>query len=196
MKINKILWAVIGFLALALGVSVLVNLGVIEFGRAESDVHAVTIEQDIGDEQGVSNEQEIRDEQDVVFELRDLVMTMEHGLDLPEGVVLVTLSFNVKNVGSEPYTFTEEHIALFDAKENRYMVSDVFDGRVNPLLYSANINPNTSRKFSVVFEVPAGQLYSVGYTDKITHIGVEKFIDKISGHTYEYANFDEMAKIK
>ena len=33
------------------------------------------------------------------------------------GVVLVTLSFNVKNVGSEPYTFTEEHIALFDAKE-------------------------------------------------------------------------------
>ena len=25
---------------------------------------------------------------------------------------------------------------------------------------------------------------------------LEKFIDKISGHTYEYANFDEMAKIK
>lgn len=191
MKSNKILWAVIGFLALALGVSVLINLGIIEFGgKGASDIMGIS------DGLVVNDEQEIPDEQDVVFELRDLVMTMEHGLDLPEGVVLVTLSFNVKNVGSEPYTFTEEHIALFDAKENRYMVSDVFDGRVNPLLYSANMNPNTSRNFSVVFEVPAGQLYSVGYTDNIIHIGVEKFIDKISGHTYEYANFDEMAKIK
>lgn len=95
MKSNKILWAVIGFLALALGVSVLINLGIIEFGgKGASDIMGIS--------EGlvVNDEQEIPDEQDVVFELRDLVMTMEHGLDLPEGVVLVTLSFNVKNVGS------------------------------------------------------------------------------------------------
>jgi hypothetical protein len=105
MKSNKILWGgVIGFLALALGVSVLINLGIIEFGgKGASDIMGISEGLDVNDEQ------EIRDEQDVVFELRDLVMTMEHGLDLPEGVVLVTLSFNVKNVGSEPYTFTEEH---------------------------------------------------------------------------------------
>ncbi|MEA4868681.1 hypothetical protein SDC9_86289 [bioreactor metagenome] len=91
-KSNRLQKSYIGFLALALGVSVLINLGIIEFGgKGASDIMGIS--------EGlvVNDEQEIPDEQDVVFELRDLVMIMEHGLDLPEGVVLVTLSFNVKH---------------------------------------------------------------------------------------------------
>lgn len=87
------------------------------------------------------------------------------GMTVWAGVVLVTLSFNVKNVGSEPYTFTEEHIALFDAKEKwRNLLIKSLGTHMNmPILMKWQRSSNgTTRSRSHLFSHVAG-LLKVGH---------------------------------
>ncbi len=177
MKSTKLLWAIIICLALGLGVSVLYNMGIINI----SD----------GLKQVVAPNKTLK-----VFHLTNMKMTLDREWSLPKGSAIMKLDFIIENISKEPQTLYQNDLSLFDYNDCRYDVSTNFTSRLNPLLFSETINPKTKKELSLIFEVPQGELYSVGYSDHIDRIGKQIFVDKIRKIRCEYVTFKEMVEVR
>ena len=154
MKSTKILWSVIVCLVLSLSVSILANIGIINLSTIfKSSITTENVEK--------------------VLQLSDIEMTLDREWSLPKSSAVVKLDFKVKNISKEPQTMYQTNLSIFDYNECRYDVSTTFNSRRNPLLFSETINPNTQKELSVIFEVPQGELYNIGYSDNIESVGIE-----------------------
>ena len=123
-------------------------------------------------------------------------MTLDREWSLPKSSAVVKLDFKVKNISKEPQTIYQTNLSIFDYNECRYDVSTTFNSRRNPLLFSETINPNTQKELSVIFEVPQGELYNIGYSDNIESVGIQVFVDKIRSIKCKYRTFEEMIKVR
>ena len=179
MKSTKLLWTVIICLALGLYTSLLVNLGIINLPKSLEKAIPLN-------------------ETQKVFHLTNMRMILNYDFssNLPKDIAVVKLDFTIENVSKEPQTLYQNNISLFDYNNCRYDVSTTFNLKLNPLLFSETINPNTSKELSVIFEVPQNELYSVGYSDNIERIGKQTFVDKIRDIKCEYAIFKEMVEVR
>ncbi len=135
---------------------------------------------------------------EIVFKLTDMEMTLNYDFSssIPKGTAVVKLDFIIENISKEPQILYSNNLSLFDYNECRYDVSTTFTSNLNPLLFSETINPNTKKKLSVVFEVPQGELYSVGFSDNIERIGKQIFVDKIRNIKCEYVTYKEMKEVR
>lgn|SRR5574344_392893 len=173
MKSTRLLWISIVCLALGLVVSVSYNIGIINLPESLK-----------------SNKTQ------KVFHLTNMTMTLNNEWSLPKGVAIVKLDFTIENISKEPQTLYQNDLSLFDYNDCRYDVSTTFTSRLNPLLFSETINPNTKKELSVIFEVPQDELYCVGYSDNIDRIGKQIFVDEIKNIRCEYVTFKEMVKVR
>ena len=177
MKSTKILWSVIVCLVLSLSVSILANIGIINLSTIfKSSITTENVEK--------------------VLQLSDIEMTLDREWSLPKSSAVVKLDFKVKNISKEPQTIYQTNLSIFDYNECRYDVSTTFNSRRNPLLFSETINPNTQKELSVIFEVPQGELYNIGYSDNIESVGIQVFVDKIRSIKCKYRTFEEMIKVR
>ena len=133
---------------------------------------------------------------ETVFHLTNMKMTLDKEWSLPEGIAVVKLDFTIENISKEPQTLYQNNLSLFDFSDCRYDVSTTFNSKLNPLLFSETINPNTKKELSVIFEVPQNELYCVGYSDNIERIGKQYFVDKIRNIKCEYVTFKEMVELR
>lgn len=174
MKSTRLLWIVIVCLVVGFCISLLLNLGIINL-----PIGIVTPNETLK-----------------VFHLTNMKMTLDKEWSLPKGIAIVKLDFIVENITKEPQTLYINDLSLFDYNDCQYRASTTFNSKLNPLLFSETINPNTKKELSIIFEVPQNELYSVGYSDNIERIGRQFFVDKIRNIKCEYVTFREMVEVR
>lgn len=174
MKSTKLLWTIIVCLVIGFCISLLLNLGIINLPK------------------GIGTPNETLK----VFHLTNMKMTLDNEWSLPKGIAIVKLDFTIENTTKEPQTLYINDLSLFDYNDCQYSASTTFNSKLNPLLFSETINPNTKKELSIIFEVPQNELYSVGYSDNIERIGKQFFIDKIRNIKCEYITFQEMVEVR
>lgn len=174
MKSTRLLWIAIICLAFAFCISLLLNLGIINLPNA-----IVTPNETLK-----------------VFHLTNMKMTLDKEWSLPKGIAIVKLDFTIENITKEPQTLYLNDLSLFDYNDCQYSASTTFNSKLNPLLFSETINPNTKKELSVIFEVPQNEIYCVGYSDNIERIGKQFLVDKIRNIKCEYATFQEMIEVR
>ncbi|MGP1624256.1 DUF4352 domain-containing protein [Bacteroides heparinolyticus] len=174
MKSTKLLWTIIVCLVIGFCISLLLNLGIINLPKGI----------------GIPNKTL------KVFHLTNMKMTLDKEWSLPKNIAIVRLDFTIENITKEPQTLYKNDLSLFDYNDCQYSASTTFDSKLNPLLFSETINPNTKKELSIIFEVPQDELYSVGYSDNIERIGKQSFVDKIKNIKCEYVTFQEMVEVR
>lgn len=174
MKSTRLLWIIIVCLVIGFCISLLLNLGIINLPK------------------GIVTPNETLK----VFHLTNMKMTLDKEWSLPKGIAIVKLDFTIENITKEPQTLYINDLSLFDYNDCQYSASTTFNSKLNPLLFSETINPNTKKELSIIFEVPQNELYSVGYSDNIERIGKQFFIDKIRNIKCEYVTFREMVEVR
>lgn len=173
MKSTRLLWTTIVCLAFGFCISLLLNLGIINLPN------------------GIVTPNETLK----VFHLTNMKMTLDKEWSLPKGIAIVKLDFTIENIAKEPQTLYLNDLSLFDYNDCQYSASTTFNSKLNPLLFSETINPNTKKGLSVIFEVPQNEIYCVGYSDNIERIGKQFFVDKIRNIKCEYVTFNEMVEV-
>lgn len=174
MKSIRLLWTTIVCLAFGFCISLLLNLGIINLPN------------------GIVTPNETLK----VFYLTNMKMTLDKEWSLPKGIAIVKLDFTIENIAKEPQTLYLNDLSLFDYNDCQYSASTTFNSKLNPLLFSETINPNTKKGLSVIFEVPQNEIYCVGYSDNIERIGKQFFVDKIRNIKCEYVTFNEMVEVR
>lgn len=174
MKSTRLLWIIIVCLVVGFCISLLLNLGIINLPK------------------GIGTPNETLK----VFHLTNMKMTLDKEWSLPKGIAIVKLDFIVENITKEPQTLYINDLSLFDYNDCQYSASTTFNSKLNPLLFSETINPNTKKELSIIFEVPQNELYSVGYSDNIERIGKQFFVDKTRNIKCEYVTFNEMIEVR
>lgn len=174
MKSTRLLWIIIVCLVAGFCISLLLNLGIINLPK------------------GIGTPNETLK----VFHLTNMKMTLDKEWSLPKGIAIVKLDFIVENITKEPQTLYINDLSLFDYNDCQYSASTTFNSKLNPLLFSETINPNTKKELSIIFEVPQNELYSVGYSDNIERIGKQFFVDKTRNIKSEYVTFNEMIEVR
>ena len=174
---TKSLWLVIICLFLALSVSVLINLDIINpfaFLKHSSDSKQT----------------------EKVFQLTNLNLTMNKDWRLPQGISYVRLDLTIENISKEPQLLHPNNLSLFDYTNCRYDISTLYTSTIDPYLFSETINPNTKKEVSVVFEVPQNELYIVVCSDDMELIGKHSFTDKIRNVKCEYVSYQDMIEVR
>lgn len=174
MKSTRLLWIIIVCLVVGFCISLLLNLGIINLPK------------------GIGTPNETLK----VFHLTNMKMTLDKEWSLPKGIAIIKLDFTIENITKEPQTLYINDLSLFDYNDCQYRASTTFNSKLNPLLFSETINPNTKKELSIIFEVPQNELYSVGYSDNIERIGKQFFVDKIRNVKCEYVTFQEMVEVR
>lgn len=174
MKSTKLLWTTIACLAFGFCISLLLNLGVISLPKGIVTPNGTL----------------------KVFHLTNMKMTLDKEWSLSKGIAIIKLDFTIENITKEPQTLYINDLSLFDYSDCQYSASTSFNSKLNPLLFSETINPNTKKELSIIFEVPQNELYSVGYSDNIERIGKQFFVDKIRNIKCEYVTFQEMVEVR
>lgn len=174
MKSTRLLWIIIVCLVVGFCISLLLNLGIINLPK------------------GIGTPNETLK----VFHLTNMKMTLDKEWSLPKGIAIIKFDFTIENITKEPQTLYINDLSLFDYNDCQYRASTTFNSKLNPLLFSETINPNTKKELSIIFEVPQNELYSVGYSDNIERIGKQFFVDKIRNIKCEYVTFQEMVEVR
>lgn len=174
MKSTRLLWIIIICLVIGFCISLLLNLGIINLPK------------------GIGTPNETLK----VFHLTNMKMTLDKEWSLPKGIAIVKLDFTIENTTKEPQILYINDLSLFDYNDCQYSASTTFNSKLNPLLFSETINPNTKKELSIIFEVPQDELYSVGYSDNIERIGKQFFVDKTRNIKCEYVTFNEMIEVR
>jgi hypothetical protein len=131
-----------------------------------------------------------------VLLVRDVEMTLNYDWNAPQGNATLKLDFNIENISSEPQTIFTQNISVFDYNNCRFEVSSTIHSKINPLLFSENINPKTIKPFSLIFEVPRDELYCIAYSANIYSEGKQIFTDKIRNIKCEYDTFEDMLFVR
>ncbi len=135
--------------------------------------------------------------EDIVFSLSNIHMTLKpsrYSLDMNAGTLKV--DFIVENISAQPQLLYPQNISVFDSQKNRHAPSLDIYSKINPLVGYDEINPKTKKNFSLIFEVPINEVYSVGYSDNMERVGKQIFIDDVLERRYEYVTIEDMIKAK
>lgn len=140
---------------------------------------------------------ENKKKENIVFQLSNIETALRYSwYSQDKNTGELKVDFIVENISTQPQLLYPQNIGVFDSKENRYAPSLNLHSKINPLLGYDEINPKAKKKFSLIFEVPLNDVYSVGYTDNIESIGKQIFIDNIRQRKYEYETFEDMINAK
>lgn len=131
-----------------------------------------------------------------VLLISDVKMALDYDWSVPQGSAVLKLDFFVENISNEPQTIYSQSISVFDYNNCRFDFSSTLHSKINPLMYSEDINPKTRKPLSLIFEVPRDELYCIGYSETITSEGNQIFTDKIRKIKCEYETFDEMLQVR
>jgi len=137
-----------------------------------------------------------------VFEISNIIMKMTKESDF--GVVnggVVRADFDVKNISNSTQILYAENIALFDFKDNNYLANEKFHligngDNFTQLSVAEKITPGITMKMSLMFEVPSGEFYCLGYSDNIKIIDKQIFIDDIRNVICKFNNYDGMLEAR